>query len=72
MRSRLPILTGVLELAILLFYFGRLTFGQSCSIPEQLALVGGTIYMSPTENPIRGGRVLVRDGKIAAVGLGRL
>jgi imidazolonepropionase-like amidohydrolase len=68
MPSRLPVLTGVLELAILLSYFGRVTFGQSRSIPEQLALVGGTIYVSPTENPIRDGLILVRDGKIAAVG----
>ncbi len=32
------------------------------------ALVGGTLYVSPTEEPIRDGVVLVRDGKIAAVG----
>src|SRR5207302_1975611 len=34
----------------------------------QLALVGGTIYVSPTENAIRDGAILIRDGKIAAVG----
>jgi imidazolonepropionase-like amidohydrolase len=33
-----------------------------------LALVGGTIYVSPTEEPIRNGVVLINDGKIAAVG----
>src|SRR5213593_1159466 len=33
-----------------------------------LALVGGTIYVSPTEEPIRNGVVLIYDGKIAAVG----
>src|SRR6266852_4913045 len=33
-----------------------------------LALVGGTIYVSPTEAPIHKGVVLIRDGKIAAVG----
>ena len=39
------------------------------NIPSgNLALVGGTIYVSPTEKPIRDGVVLIRDGKIAAVG----
>ena len=33
-----------------------------------LALVGGTIYPSDTEAPIRDGIVVVRDGRIAAVG----
>ena len=33
-----------------------------------LALVGGTIYVSPTEEPIRDGVVLVEGGTIAAVG----
>jgi imidazolonepropionase-like amidohydrolase len=35
---------------------------------DSLALVGGTIYISPTEEPIRDGVVLIRGGKIAAVG----
>jgi len=33
-----------------------------------LALVGGTVYASPTDAPIRDAVVLVRDGRIAAVG----
>jgi imidazolonepropionase-like amidohydrolase len=33
-----------------------------------LALVGGTIYVSPVADPIRDGVVLIRDGKIAAAG----
>jgi imidazolonepropionase-like amidohydrolase len=33
-----------------------------------LALVGGTIYVSPTEEPIRDGVVLIQNGRIAAVG----
>ena len=33
-----------------------------------LALVGATIYVSPTESPVRDGIVLIEDGKIAAVG----
>jgi imidazolonepropionase-like amidohydrolase len=36
---------------------------------EDLALVGGTIYVSSTEEPIRDGVVLMSDGKIAAVGV---
>ncbi len=33
-----------------------------------LALVGGTIYASPADEPIRDGVVLIRDGKITAAG----
>jgi len=33
-----------------------------------LALVGGTVYPSDTEAPIRDGVVLIRDGRIASVG----
>lgn len=33
-----------------------------------LALVGGTVYVGPTEEPLRGGVVLIQDGKFAAVG----
>lgn len=35
---------------------------------ESLALVGGTIYPSPTDEPVRDGVVLIAGGKIAAVG----
>ena len=34
----------------------------------RLLLTGGTIYASPTEGPIKDGVVVIRDGKIAAVG----
>ena len=44
-------------------------FGQSInSRSDYLALAGGTIYVSPTEEPIPDGVVLINDGKIAAVG----
>ena len=33
-----------------------------------MALVGGTIYVSPTADPVVDGAVLIDDGKIAAVG----
>ncbi len=42
--------------------------GQSLNSPGYLALVGGTIYVSPTEEPIPDGVVLIQGGKIAAVG----
>jgi imidazolonepropionase-like amidohydrolase len=35
---------------------------------DALALVGATIYASPTEEPIRNGSLLIEGGKIAAVG----
>jgi imidazolonepropionase-like amidohydrolase len=44
-------------------------FAQSLNSPNQyLALVGATIYVSPTEEPIRDGVVLIQGMKIAAVG----
>jgi len=44
-------------------------FGQPLNSPNgYFALVGGTIYISPTEEPIRDGVVLIQGGKIAAVG----
>src|SRR5262245_58914464 len=36
------------------------------------ALLGGTIYASPTDEPTRDGVVLIQDGKIAAVGAAAL
>ena len=45
---------------------------QTVSAPNKdLALVGATIYVSPTEEPIRNGVVLISAGKIAAVGTRR-
>jgi hypothetical protein len=35
---------------------------------SQLALVGGTIYVSPSDPPIVDGVLLIRDRKISAVG----
>jgi imidazolonepropionase-like amidohydrolase len=46
-----------------------LTFAQApATAPRPLALVGGTLYQNPTDQPIRDATVLVQDGKIAAVG----
>jgi len=40
----------------------------TASANADLALVGGTIYISPTEEPLRNGVVLIQGSKIAAVG----
>lgn len=69
MRNSLYVLTAAIGLTALPTYFGGSLFGQPRSVQErQLALVGGTIYASPTEDPIRDGVVLIQKGKIAAVG----
>src|SRR6266849_6853364 len=55
--------------AILPVFMGSTVFGQSRNSPTgDLALVGGTINVSPTEEPIRDGVVLIQGEKIAAVG----
>jgi imidazolonepropionase-like amidohydrolase len=68
MRQRLILFAGVLGLTILLASSPS-TFGQSSSITtDPWALVGGTIYVSPTEAAILNGVVLIKGGKIATVG----
>jgi imidazolonepropionase-like amidohydrolase len=68
MRSPLPILAIFLGSVVLPPFSGAAMSGQSLSPPRNdVALVGGTIYKSPTEEPLRDGVVLVMDGKIAAV-----
>lgn len=55
--------------ATLLLPFDGVAVGQTRPTPgPPLALVGGTIYVSPTDAPIQDGVVLIRDGKIDAVG----
>jgi imidazolonepropionase-like amidohydrolase len=44
------------------------TISQSRTTGAQLAVVGGTIYPSPAEEPIRNGVVLIDGGTIVAVG----
>jgi imidazolonepropionase-like amidohydrolase len=44
--------------------------GCNRSLATDLALVGAKIYLSPTEQPIERGSILVRDGRIIAVGPG--
>jgi imidazolonepropionase-like amidohydrolase len=54
-----------LSILALLLFVHRGASGQSA---EVLAVVGATILPSPTEQPIANGVVVVRGGKIAAVG----
>lgn len=68
MRKGPPILATLLGLAVLSTRLGTNAVGQTGNASGQLALVGGTIYTSPTEEAIRDGVVLIQDGKIAAVG----
>jgi imidazolonepropionase-like amidohydrolase len=58
----------ILGVAILAGFLGTRAQSQSPNTDAQLALVGGTIYTSPTDQPIRDGVVLIAGGKIAAVG----
>ena len=41
---------------------------ESTAVPSEIALVGGRIFVSPFQPAINNGMVLIRDGKIAAVG----
>ena len=69
MRKRQSNLPGMLVVAILLSADAVPAFGQSnANGGAPLALVGATIYTNSTDTPIRDGAVLIRDGKIAAVG----
>jgi imidazolonepropionase-like amidohydrolase len=66
MRMVSPALLGFV---ILLSTLNTRTPGQVVSLPEApLALIRATTYPGPADNPIRDSVVLIRDGKIAAVG----
>jgi imidazolonepropionase-like amidohydrolase len=58
----------ILSVVILSGVVGTRAIGQAPNTRAQLALVGGTIYTSPTEEPIRDGVILIDGGKILAVG----
>ena len=53
---------------VILAGIGAIARTQPVSPDRPLALVGGTVYLSPTEQPISNGVVLIESGKIAAVG----
>ena len=58
----------ILSVVILSGFLGTRAISQSPNTDAQLALVGGTIYTRPTEEPIRNGVILIDGGKIVAVG----
>jgi len=58
----------IVSVVILSAVLGPYAIGQAPSTRAQLALVGGTIYTSPTEEPIRDGVILIDGGRIVAVG----
>jgi imidazolonepropionase-like amidohydrolase len=67
----------LLAVFILLVYFGGVlpssaqTQDQSSGNNQSVALTGAKIYRSPTERPIINGVVLIKNGKIVAVGDGK-
>jgi imidazolonepropionase-like amidohydrolase len=69
MRRRLPPVAVLCAAAALSALIGTAAFGQLLSPSNgYLALVGGTIYVNPIEDPIRDGVVLLQGGKIVSVG----
>ena len=69
MPTTRQILTLLLSSAIVPALTGTAVLGQPLkSSNADLVLVGGTIYVSPTEEPIRNGVVLIQGGKLSAVG----
>ena len=67
MFRTLPLLT-VIVCSALPCLAAALNDSVSNSPGNTLALVGATIWVSPTDEPIRNGVVIVQEGKIAAVG----
>jgi hypothetical protein len=69
MRSRLFFVVGLIAPALLLTCAVRLPAQAKVPVAgPSWALVGGTVYVSPTEPPIRNAIILIRSGTIAAVG----
>jgi imidazolonepropionase-like amidohydrolase len=58
----------ILGVVILSGFVDAGAIGQSPNTDAPLALVGGTIYTRPTEEPIRNGAILITGGKIVAIG----
>jgi imidazolonepropionase-like amidohydrolase len=70
MRKRVHSLRTLIGFLVLSACLGTPATGQVLDTNRQsaLALVGGTIYASPTEQPIRNGVILIDAGKIVTVG----
>ena len=67
MRQRLLPFAGVLGLTVFLASSPS-AFAQSTITTDTWAIAGGTISISPTQAPILNGVVLLKSGKIDAVG----
>src|SRR5215472_2426743 len=67
-RTRSFEVLGLLTSILLLTFPIRLLAQANVSAGQPWALVGGTVYVSPTEAPIKDGVILIRSGAIAAVG----
>lgn len=68
MRNRLSFVFGLLAPVLLL---APVRLPAQAKVPvagQSWALVGGTVYVSPTEPAIKDGIILIRSGTIAAVG----
>ena len=67
---RAPRLVPTVFLTIILgFALGSKLSGQGAGPTKRgLAVVGGTLYLTPTAEPIRDGVVLIEDGRISAIG----
>src|SRR5262245_38689983 len=57
------ILCGLLILPVVV---AGVVCGQTTTRDSLMALVGGTIYVGPTDNPIRNGVVLINGSQIVA------
>src|SRR5215470_723649 len=69
MRNKLLFVTAFLAIFMVLALSEHL-FGQdrSSTTGRSWALVGATVYVSPTEPPIKNGVILIRAGTIESVG----
>src|SRR6266850_2837560 len=69
MRNAQRNLTIALASILVPVFMSTVFSGQNVdSRNEYLALVGATVYVSPTEEPVRNGVVLIQGARIAAVG----
>ena len=69
MTNAIAVLTMLLGSTFLPVLMAAVVFGESLnSSSSYFALVGATIYVSPTDEPIQDGVVLIQGEKIAAVG----
>ena len=68
MRIRLADAAAAIAATFLVSQLADPLAGQPQPASRVLALSGGTIYVDPDAVPLRDGLVLVRDGRIAAVG----